>query len=394
MTVAIIGIITTFALGALYAARERARYTRTQATIAKLDRQIAYRWDSYLTRRLPIDPTAGVNLTLEAAPADVAAATDEEEIHELIRGTAAGIVAQRVVRARNELMRMELPDQYSDLFFVPQYLVARDTNGVPTDPIYAATRDTYLRRIAAAVGVDVANLDFTTHIQPLRQNESAEMLYLIVTTAAGGDSAPAARFKEREVGDTDGDGMPEFLDGWGRPIAFLRWAPGFRTDPDPAWSGVTVVSDYQTGEEHHDPNPFDPLHLDEAWNGTDYDTPPEDPNPPDHEYMGYRLYPLIMSAGPDGEFGIFQFTNTVLAPSGTVPDAEIDAQYAKNSFPYALHRYPDDDDDDYSGIDATALFQRGTPRRVRRPASTSPPYEYDPTYQHLDNVHNHALGAR
>ena len=45
-------------------------------------------------------------------------------------------------------------------------------------------------------------------------------------------SDPEAReqFNESEIGDVDEDGCPEFIDGWGRPIMFLRWAPGFRSD--------------------------------------------------------------------------------------------------------------------------------------------------------------------
>lgn len=34
-------------------------------------------------------------------------------------------------------------------------------------------------------------------------------------------------FNESNVGDTDGDGLSEFLDAWGTPIGFLRWSPGF-----------------------------------------------------------------------------------------------------------------------------------------------------------------------
>ena len=32
-------------------------------------------------------------------------------------------------------------------------------------------------------------------------------------------------------GDTDEDGMKEILDAWGEPIVFLRWAPGYVTNP-------------------------------------------------------------------------------------------------------------------------------------------------------------------
>ena len=53
-------------------------------------------------------------------------------------------------------------------------------------------------------------------------NEAAECLYMIVML-----STPDARsqFSDSEIGDTDNNGFPEFLDGWGNPIFFLRWSP-------------------------------------------------------------------------------------------------------------------------------------------------------------------------
>ena len=61
------------------------------------------------------------------------------------------------------------------------------------------------------------------------KNQSAECLYMIVINACG-DGEAKTLFSESTIGDTDGDGAPEFLDGWGHPISFLRWAPGFVSD--------------------------------------------------------------------------------------------------------------------------------------------------------------------
>ena len=36
-----------------------------------------------------------------------------------------------------------------------------------------------------------------------------------------------SQFGENEIKDLDGDHWPVFIDGWGNPIMFLRWAPGF-----------------------------------------------------------------------------------------------------------------------------------------------------------------------
>ena len=53
----------------------------------------------------------------------------------------------------------------------------------------------------------------------------AEMLYAILVEGAGpwGSVFNADDFSDREVKDTDGDGLPEFVDAWGQPLQFFRW---------------------------------------------------------------------------------------------------------------------------------------------------------------------------
>ncbi len=45
-------------------------------------------------------------------------------------------------------------------------------------------------------------------------------------------------FKPADVADVDQDGFPEFIDAWGKPIRFLRWAPGFLSDLQQVWRGT------------------------------------------------------------------------------------------------------------------------------------------------------------
>jgi len=103
----------------------------------------------------------------------------------------------------------------------------------------------------------------TTGITP------AEILYMIVSMGSASDME---LFNQSEIGDVDINGYPEFLDGWGNKIMFLRWAPGFSSE-----------SDIQTGDPVNDHDPFDPLKL---------------------ELAAFNLIPLIYSAGPDKEYGI------------------------------------------------------------------------------------------
>jgi hypothetical protein len=85
------------------------------------------------------------------------------------------------------------------------------------------------------------------------------------------------QFTQAEIGDTNGNGWLEFLDGWGRPIHFLRWAPGFS-----AYSDIQVAD----ATNHHDP--FDPLRVDKN---------------------AFQLFPLIYSSGALADYDLFDGHN-------------------------------------------------------------------------------------
>ena len=53
----------------------------------------------------------------------------------------------------------------------------------------------------------------------------SEMLYAILVEGLGplGSSFSREDFTAKEVQDTDGDGLPEFVDAWGEPLQFYRW---------------------------------------------------------------------------------------------------------------------------------------------------------------------------
>ncbi len=53
----------------------------------------------------------------------------------------------------------------------------------------------------------------------------SEMLYALLVEGGGplGSVFNRDDFTSREVQDTDGDGLPEFVDAWGQPLQFFRW---------------------------------------------------------------------------------------------------------------------------------------------------------------------------
>ena len=85
----------------------------------------------------------------------------------------------------------------------------------------------------------------------------AEMLYAILVEGLGplGSVFTSDEFTNREVKDTDGDGLPEFVDAWGEPILFFRWPIYFGT--------VAGSSDSQKGSNAYasypDTRQLDPL---------------------------------------------------------------------------------------------------------------------------------------
>ena len=61
--------------------------------------------------------------------------------------------------------------------------------------------------------------------QHTHKTARSEMLYAILVEGLSplGSSFSREDFTGREVQDTDGDGLPEFVDAWGEPLQFFRW---------------------------------------------------------------------------------------------------------------------------------------------------------------------------
>ncbi len=60
----------------------------------------------------------------------------------------------------------------------------------------------------------------------------SEMLYAILVEGSGplGSVFSKDDFTDREVQDTDNDGLPEFVDAWGQPLQFFRWPILYHSD--------------------------------------------------------------------------------------------------------------------------------------------------------------------
>jgi prepilin-type N-terminal cleavage/methylation domain-containing protein len=141
------------------------------------------------------------------------------------------------------------------------------------------------------------------------QADNAEILYDFLVRSAVLGETPVANdaFNANEVADPDGDGFPEFVDAWGRPIRFYRWptrlfrpdGPG--TGPDVKYAQMLFSTYPSNNDLKRDPD--DPMGLvGRAFSnfesgagivGTGFHTP-----------QTFHT-PLVISAGRDAEFGMF-----------------------------------------------------------------------------------------
>jgi type II secretory pathway pseudopilin PulG len=154
--------------------------------------------------------------------------------------------------------------------------------------------------------------------------DSSELLYWLLKNGNtfGVPNLSDGRFIANELGDTDGDGLIELVDGWGQPLRFYRWPTRLVRSAGP---GQSISSaDYERSQLllgagtkarfSFDPDD-DPLDRFGAWvtaqgNESLYHTP----------YTWHA--PLVLSAGSDGIVGLYEPHDTanlghLAQPNGT-----------------------------------------------------------------------------
>jgi prepilin-type N-terminal cleavage/methylation domain-containing protein len=234
VTLVIVAILSSLTLGGLAVTRQRAKTDKTKSTIRKIHEAVVPHYESYLRRRVPMAGASGPQ--------------------------------GRLVRTR-QLMMFEMPDSWADVAVsgTTEAGTLISSNIVPTfawngvTRAYGAYHEAMLAKSGAAFRSDFP---------------SSECLYMIVSHGLG-EPDVMEQFRADEIGDVDGDGAPEFIDGWGQPIAFIRWPVGFQS---PIQSRNAVLQ----------PDPFDPYKV---------STPVAYPS---GSQQDYAVTPLIISGGPDG----------------------------------------------------------------------------------------------
>jgi prepilin-type N-terminal cleavage/methylation domain-containing protein len=339
VTITIIAVLAGLVIGAASVAGETAREAQSRHMVTRLHTLLTQFLDTYKTRRVKLSP-------------DIEANINNLTISQAQKGQ---LRAAARLHAMREMLLMEIPDRWSDIALATTEKV--NAPGVPTIkyPIFLDTRGTtngrtelasnYLRRYLKVA-------QSAPDLETLLSNQGAECLYMIITIACG-DGEARTLFHESNIGDTDGDGAPEFLDGWGRPINFIRWAPGF--DSEIQLNANTIGG-----------NPPSATNSNTTWKAAaDADHDPYDLFRTDP--AAFRLVPLIYSRGRDETPGIWVSTGAVTWQGKNALSTQVTG-IPPGPMPYSKVTDPVTTNSEYLGtkIDGTAT----------------------------DNVHNHLLGLR
>jgi prepilin-type N-terminal cleavage/methylation domain-containing protein len=362
VAILIIGILASALLGVAAVAGESAREAKTRNLIARIHTLLMEQYDTYKSRRVKVRQKV-----LDAIDDPV-----NNNVSAAVRGSEH---QQARLYALREMMLMEMPCRWSEVLLnaVPTSPTGFPDALIPVylDPLGGASASgtgaanfrtplaaLYLRQYARMVGATNKLTNKPNTDADIKNNEGAECLYMVVINACG-DGEAKSLFSESSIGDTDGDGAPEFLDGWGHPISFLRWAPGFASDiepnanelPDTNSTPPTGIGTNAAWEETAklDHDPFDLFRIDIA---------------------AFRLIPLVISSGRDETFGIRMNTSNYWQGISNTNNP-FNLTGAPILSPYAKVNDPADSMSVYLGSIDTKDTTSAT-----------------------DNIHNHLIGTR
>jgi prepilin-type N-terminal cleavage/methylation domain-containing protein len=209
VVIVIISILSALSFAGLAVVRARSKADVTRSTIQKIDGFIVEMYESYFTRNMPYD---------------------------------AGSTTSRATNL-GRLMTYEMPDQWQDARITSEVATLRlsgSTSFLASGLVsrYASLIDSLGKR-QSPIKTGTAARDFLGVT-----NSAAECLFACVVQSGFSPNA-LEDFRPNEVGDTDNDGAKEFLDAFGQPIYFIRWAPGY-SDPSGRGGNLSAIQDVPT----------------------------------------------------------------------------------------------------------------------------------------------------
>ena len=254
VSLVIISILAAMTLSGLSAVRRRSREEATRTTIRKIHEIIVPQYESYLDKRIRTQAMSN-----EISPSSITNAMRPD----CWQGTTS--LGRRKFELRKlasirRTLSLEMPDNWDDV-------------GAPS----SAFPDYSNGRTSAYESYE----NSSTNVLESLPIDSAECLYMICLLS-GFQPEAMENFRAEEIGDVDNDQRPEFLDAWGRPIAFIRWPTAF--------DGPITLN--------QDTDPFDPESIDLSSTSTS------------SPRFLTGVVPLIYSSGLDQESGFQPATTT------------------------------------------------------------------------------------
>ncbi len=220
--ISIIAVLMGLSVSVMFGITGQAEEAATITTIRKVDALLQQRIEAF-------DRAFTGNRKL-AAVSNVGLVLANQNIHG-VRDEVMEILA------RKALFRFEFPQRIAERLdfgdpasFVPTIPGAPPVLGIP-DSIFHAVAGPNARQQLVNEGNatptdvqvrDRAILNWSNH-RP--ETESSALLHfaLLASGSFGLGAVDGDRFTSNEVADTDGDGLPEFVDAWGQPLRFYRW---------------------------------------------------------------------------------------------------------------------------------------------------------------------------
>jgi prepilin-type N-terminal cleavage/methylation domain-containing protein len=262
IVIAIIAVLMGLSLSVMSGLTSQAEQEATNATIRKLDGLLQQRMEAFYRaftgprKNAAVDIVSGLLARQEIFGV-------REEVKEII--------------AKKRLFRFEFPQRFAERaieehgsnFDSPRpqvsLTIGTQTIYLPNSIFFAIAAPAARQRLTEkptteggsanptpAEVLAEANRAFSQH-RP--ETESAELLYFALTssTSYGVPQVDTDYFTNREVADTDGDGLPEFIDAWGFPLRYYRW-PTRLIDRNAPFPFQPVLSDPNDPTDIRTPN--------------------------------------------------------------------------------------------------------------------------------------------
>jgi prepilin-type N-terminal cleavage/methylation domain-containing protein len=213
IVIAIIALLMGISFSVMFGLVSQAEEEATIATVRKVDALLQQKIEAFDRTFKGNKKTSAVNgISVLLASQNIFGVRDD--VKEIL--------------AKKALFRFEFPQRIDErrLFGDPDTVVT----GLP-DTIFRAVAAPNARQQLVNEGnatpsdTDIQNRVISNWANHRSETESAALLHfaLLASDSYGVGAVDGDRFTDKEVADTDGDGLPEFIDAWGNPLRFYRW---------------------------------------------------------------------------------------------------------------------------------------------------------------------------